>query len=119
MTLKIKQISLLPLLFVVVILSGCSLLFPSMESLPVGEFVESYPSPNSENILNIYLCAEGATVDFAIRGEVEKSDGTKKNIYWEYHCDSAEVEWLSDDTVVINDKTLNINTDAYDWRKES
>lgn len=118
LVLKIKKIFLFSLLCLTVILSGCSLLFPSMENLPTGDLLNSYPSPNGENLINVYLCDGGATVDFAIRGEVVRLDGTKKNIYWEYHCDQADVEWLSDDTVVINDQTLNIYTDVYDWRKE-
>ncbi len=113
-----KKLFLSLLLCLSVILSGCSLLTPDMENLPSGELLNSYPSPSGENTVNIYLSDGGATVDFAIRGEAVKSDGTKKNIYWEYHCSDAQVEWLSDDTVVINDRILNIDTDVYDYRTE-
>lgn len=40
----------------------------------------------------------------------------KKNIYWEYHCENAEIEWIDDTTVEINGKHLKVITDSYDWR---
>lgn len=117
-----KKLIAFSLTLVILLFSGCGFLYPilspNMDKLPEGELLNSYPSPNSENTINIYLCNGGATVDYAIRGEVVKSDGTKRNIYYEYHCDSAQVEWLSDDTVIINDVTLNIDTDVYDYRSQ-
>ena len=113
-----KKITAFSLTVLLLLLSGCSLIFQNMDNLPEGELLNSYPSPSGENTVNIYLSDGGATVDFAIRGEAVKSDGAKRNIYWEYHCSDAQVEWLSDDTVIINGRKLNIKTDAYDYRTE-
>ena len=85
--------------------------------VPKGEFIRSEESPNGDYRLNLYLSNGGATVDYAIRGEAEIiKTGKKRNIYWEYPCKEAEVEWEDNETVVINGKRLNILTDKYDWR---
>ncbi len=90
-----------------------------MNNLPQGEFVNSYESPNSDFTVNIYLCDGGATTDFAIRGELVDADNNKKNIYWGYHEQEAEVAWIDEDTVVINGRTLNVLEDVYDFRNEN
>ena len=86
--------------------------------LPAGELMASYPSPNGENVVNMYLCNGGATVDFAVRGEVVYQSGRKKNIYWQYHEQDAWVVWWGSDTVTINFQMLDIHRDVYDYRKE-
>ncbi len=99
------------------ILSACSL--GDINSLPKGDLVKSVSSPNEKCCLNIYLVNGGATVDFAIRGEIENIEtGEKRNIYWKYHCEEANIEWIDDETVIINGKRLNILTDKYDWRTD-
>lgn len=98
----------------------CSLLVScySMEKLPKGELLNTYPSPNEEHQINIYLCDGGATTDWSIRGElVECQTQISKNIYWCYHEKDADVQWVDNETVMINGRSLNIHSDVYDWRK--
>ncbi len=91
----------------------------SMETLPQGELLHTYPSPNEEYQINIYLCDGGATTDWSIRGElVECQTGLSKNIYWCYHEKDADVQWIDNETVTINGRELQIHSDVYDWRKE-
>ena len=92
--------------------------FSSMDRLPTGDRIGSYPSPTSEYTLNVYLCNGGATVDYSIRGElVTAATGARKNIYWSYHEDAASVRWQDDATVVINGRTLHVPDDVYDFRR--
>lgn len=89
----------------------------SMENLPQGELLNSFDSPNGTYTVNIYLCNGGATVDYAVRGELKNNiDGSQHNIYWNYHEDHAEVEWIDDETVIINGIQLNVLTEIYDFR---
>lgn len=107
--------SAISILFIVLLLTSCE----NLTNLPQGEFVNSYESPNSDFTINIYLCDGGATTDFAIRGElVDNDNNNKKNIYWGYHEQEADVNWIGEDTVVINGRTLNIFEDVYDFRNE-
>ena len=48
--------------YILFILSSCG--------LPDGDFIKAYDSPDQKYTINIYLCNGGATVDFAIRGEL-------------------------------------------------
>ena len=62
-----------------------------LTNLPQGEFLNSYESPGSSFTLNIY---------------------------WGYHEEEAEVNWIDEETVVINGRTLNVLKDVYDFREE-
>lgn len=100
------------MILAVVMLSACSLKY-----LPKGEFLHSHDSPDKQYTVNIYLANGGATVDYAIRGElVDNNTGKAKNIYWNYHEDEAKVSWKDNDTVVINKHVLDVPDDTYDFR---
>ncbi len=94
--------------------------FFDMQHLPTGELIKEVSSPNGEYIFKAYLCNGGATVDFAIRGEVEftKQYGKVKTIYWNYHQDHADLKWMDNQTIIINGHTLDVLRDSYDWRRE-
>lgn len=92
--------------------------FISMESLPKGEFLTEESSPDGKYTLKAYVTNGGATTSYAIRGELvfnEKS-GKTKNIYWNYREEDAEISWLDNDTVIINNRTLNVPKEKYDFR---
>lgn len=96
-----------------------SLVACGMEGLPEGDLIDEISSDSGKYTINIYLCSGNATTDFSIRGELEDTESNeKRNIYWEYHCEEAEVEWIDDVTVVINGHELNVLEDTYDWRDE-
>lgn len=96
-------------------LTGCY----SMDTLPDGEYLSAHLSPDECYTVNMYLCNGGATTDFSIRGElVDNATGAVQNIYWSYHERIAVVEWIDNDTVTINGRTLNVPDDTYDFRRE-
>ena len=110
-----KFLVLVLLICTTFVFSSCG----AMKNLPEGTFVESYDSPNSNYTINIYLCNGGATTDFAIRGElIDNLNEEEKNIYWGYHEDEADVNWIDEENVVINGRTLNVLKDVYDFRNE-
>ena len=41
-----------------------------------------------------------------------------RNIYWNYHCSDTVIEWLNDQTAVINGITLNVLKETWDYRKQ-
>lgn len=92
--------------------------FISMESLPKGEFLTEESSPDGKYTLKAYVTNGGATTSYAIRGELvfnEKS-GKTKNIYWNYREEVADIAWVDNDTVIINNRTLNVPKEKYDFR---
>ena len=115
-----KKIIFLILLIVILFMCAkCTYdVFFSLNALPEGELMNSSVSPNGTYEIKIYLCNGGATVDYAIRGELVY-ENEAKNIYWAYHEQDAEVEWLDNYTVKINDIILDVRYDKYDYRKHS
>lgn len=45
-------------------------------------------------------------------------DKKTKIIYYEKNCTEDNIEWLDNDTITINDVTLNIHKDVYDYRRK-
>ena len=89
-----------------------------MKDLPEGDFIKSADSPDGTYRVNAYLCNGGATVDYSVRGELETTaTGEKRNIYWCYHKHDAEIEWVDNQTVIINGIELDVTKDHYDWRE--
>ncbi|WP_312648961.1 DUF5412 family protein [Aminipila sp.] len=95
-----------------------NIFYISIDNIPKGEFVKEVTSPNGQYSINIYLVNGGATVDYAIRGELVyiKEKRKSQNIYWNYNESSAEVNWIDDNNVWINAVPLNVLTDRYDYR---
>lgn len=93
-------------------------LFYDMRHLPEGNFIESYESPSGDYTLNIYISSP-ALSSSAIRGEIVYNNRNfkKKNIYWQYKVDDADVLWVDEDTVRINGVKLNVLKDTYDYRR--
>lgn len=42
----------------------------------------------------------------------------KKNIYWGYREDAVEIEWINDNSVIINGRNIELPNGKYDWRRE-
>ena len=54
------------------------------------------------------------TTDFSVLGRVQNTKTNKvRNIYWKYHCTVSKVEWMNENTVILNDIVLNIEKDMY------
>lgn len=90
----------------------------SMESLPKGEFLGEESSPDGKFTLKAYVTNGGATTSYAVRGELvlNEKNGKTKNIYWNYREGEAEISWVDNDTVIINNHTLNVPNEKYDFR---
>lgn len=119
---KIKIILLVvgvPLTLIVVLLGiFVYTFFISMESLPKGEFLTEESSPDGKYTLKAYVTNGGATTSYAIRGELifNEKKGKTKNIYWNYREEVAEISWIDNDTLLINNRTLNVPKEKYDFR---
>ena len=94
--------------------------FYDMSRLPTGELISEVQSPGGKYTLKSYRTDGGATTSYAIRGELNFNIENKKpkNIYWEYRTENATVEWLDDDTVIINRVQLDVPDEKYDFRRK-
>lgn len=115
---KSKTRKLISLIFVICILAYLIYyLMYDINRIKPGERIVESTSPNGTYTITAYLYNGGATVDYAVLCVLNKK-GKEKNIYWNYHCNSAEIEWIDDDTVIINGIRLeNVEKDTYDYRR--
>ena len=75
-------------------------------------------SPDSSYTVTAYLNNGGATTDYAVLCAVKNNKtGKERNIYWNYHCSTADIQWLDDKTVSINGIELDVTKDKYDYRR--
>jgi hypothetical protein len=95
-------------------------LFYDMDRLPQGEFLTEETSPDGAYTLKAYVTNGGATVSYAVRGELifNEKDGKSETIYWNYREETADITWTDDDTVIINGETLNVPGETYDYRHQ-
>lgn len=91
-----------------------------MNRLPTGDYLTEETSPDGNYTIKAYLTNGGATTSFAIRGELvfNNRKNKEKNIYWNYREETANIEWINNDTVIINGKTLNVPNDKFDFRNQ-
>ncbi|MGF3104455.1 DUF5412 domain-containing protein [Rossellomorea sp. DUT-2] len=94
--------------------------FYDMDRLPKGEFLIEESSPDGKYTLRAYVTNGGATTAYAVRGELvyNEKEGKRKNIYWNYREETAEITWTDEDTVVINEVSLDVPGEEFDFRHQ-
>jgi hypothetical protein len=93
--------------------------FYDIQRIKGQEYLSQSTSPDKTYTLTAYLNNGGATTDFAVLCTLKNNEsGKTKNIYWQYHCDTANMEWLNDETIKINGVELIVRKDIYDYRRE-
>ena len=92
--------------------------FFDIQRLDGQEVITVSDSPDSSYTVTAYLNNGGATTDYAVLCAVKNNKtGKKRNIYWNYHCSTADIQWLDDKTVSINGIELDVTKDKYDYRR--
>jgi hypothetical protein len=103
-----------------VIAYGVYWLMYDLDRLPRGEFLTEEISPAGTYSLKAYVTNGGATVSYAVRGELVFNDkeGKSETIYWNYREETADIIWTDDDTVIINGQKLDVPGDIFDYRHQ-
>ena len=93
--------------------------FFDIQRLKGQEVLSSISSPNLKYTITAYLNNGGATTDYAVLCSVtDNATGKEKNIYWNYHCSTAYITWIDEDTAVINGVELDVWKDIFDYRHD-
>lgn len=80
-----------------------------MDDLPQGILKNTYYFSNGKYTLNTYLYSPGALVNFSLRVEaIDNETNNKRNIYWSFDETNDNVEWVSEEKVIINGKKINL-----------
>ena len=114
-----KKLIIIPLLLGL-IGYGVYWAFFDMSRLPKGDLISEADSPGGTYTLKAYVSSGGAITDFTVLGELNfnKENRKPKNIYWNYHEETANIKWIDDNTVVMNNHELNVPNDTFDFRNE-
>ena len=112
-------IGIVLLLIVSMLGYGIYLAFFDIQRLEGQEMIREVYSPNGTYTVTAYLNNGGATTGYAVLCSVRFNGQSKeKNIYWQYHCEDANIVWIDDCTVQINGVELNVKKDTYDYRHD-
>lgn len=83
------------------------------------QYITESTSPDGKYTVTAYLNNGGATTSYAVLGTLKNNSNNKtKNIYCQYRCEKADMEWISDDTIKINGTQLQVENEIYDFRRE-
>ncbi len=78
------------------------------------DLIETTNSPDNRYTINFYLTNGGAATSFGVLGKIDGPLWFNKTIYNDYHMDQADVEWINEYTVSINNHILNLkNGETY------
>ena len=92
--------------------------FFDIQRIDGQEIITTSDSPDASYTVTAYLNSGGATTDFAVLCSVKNNKtGKERNIYWNYHCQNADIQWLDNKTVSINGVELDVIKDLYDYRR--
>lgn len=118
----IKIIIPIVVVFLIIIaffIYGIHWAFFDIQRIEGQEVIEEVISPNDNYTITAYLNNGGATTDYAVLCSVtDNQTGKERNIYWQYHCSEAEIEWKDEQTIIINGVELNVLKDSYDYRND-
>lgn len=108
------------LLIIIALISyGIYWAFFDIQRIDGQEIITISDSPDASYTVTAYLNNGGATTDYAVLCAVKNNKtGKERNIYWNYHCQTADIQWLDDETVSINGIELNVTKDLYDYRRD-
>ncbi|EPB8178849.1 DUF5412 family protein [Clostridium perfringens] len=79
----------------------------------LGETVSS----DGKYKVEAYLINGGATVDWSVKCYLREGD-SKKEIYRDYHINEANMIWIDNDTISINNHNIDLPNGKYDFRDE-
>lgn len=79
----------------------------------LGETVSS----DGKYKVEAYLINGGATLDWSVKCYLREGD-IKKEIYRDYHINEANMVWIDNDTISINNHNIDLPNGKYDFRDE-
>ena len=81
------------------------------------EFLGEKVSSDGKYKVEAYLINGGATVDWSVKCYLREGE-SKKEIYRDYHINEANMIWIDNDTISINNHNIDLPNGKYDFRDE-
>ncbi|MGJ0701573.1 DUF5412 family protein [Clostridium perfringens] len=87
------------------------------ESKVSEELLGETVSSDGKYKIEAYLINGGATVDWSVICYLKEGQN-KKEIYRDYHINEANMSWIDNDTISINNHNIDLPNGKYDFRDE-
>ncbi|MDH2470572.1 DUF5412 family protein [Clostridium perfringens] len=81
------------------------------------EFLGETVSSDGKYKVEAYLINGGATVDWSVKCYLREGE-SKKEIYRDYHINEANMIWIDNDTISINNHNIDLPSGKYNFRDE-
>ncbi|HHD2587761.1 TPA: DUF5412 family protein [Clostridium perfringens] len=81
------------------------------------EFLGETVSSDGKYKVEAYLINGGATVDWSVKCYLREGE-SKKEIYRDYHINEANMIWIDNNTISINNHNIDLPNGKYDFRDE-
>ncbi|MDK0628801.1 DUF5412 family protein [Clostridium perfringens] len=81
------------------------------------EFLGETVSSDGKYKIEAYLINGGATVDWSVKCYLREGE-SKKEIYRDYHINEANMIWIDNNTISINNHNIDLPNGKYDFRDE-
>lgn len=89
-----------------------------IKGVPKGELITEKKSPNQKIIFRLYETTGDATVGIGRIGEVESTkDNIRKVVYQSYPNEKNEINWITNNKLIVNGKTLNVKKDVFNYKR--
>ena len=89
------------------------------ESTSSDKLLQESISQSGKYSIKAYLHNGGATVDWAVNCDLIIDDKKTKRIYRDYHIKEANIIWINENTVSINNHIIDLPDGNYDWQKDN
>ena len=81
------------------------------------ELLAETVSSDGKYKVEAYLINGGATVDWSVKCYLREGE-IKKEIYRDYHINEANMIWIDNNTISINNHNIDLPNGKYDFRDE-
>ena len=114
----VKRILALALALVLVLsLVGCG--DKDLQQIKGQEYISKSDSADGSYTVTAYLNDGEDSADYAVLcTSTDNASGETRNIYWCNNCANANIQWVDNETVVINGVVINVVNGGYDYRNQ-
>lgn len=88
----------------------------ALQEINGQDYISKSDSADGNYTVTAYL-NDGDNSDYAVLCTVtDNSTGETRNIYWNNNCANANIQWVNNETVVINGTVVNVKNGGFDYR---
>ncbi len=89
----------------------------ALQEIKGQDYISKSDSADGSYTVTAYLNDGEGSSDYAVLcTATDNASGEERNIYWCNDCANANIQWVDNETVVINGVVINVKNGGYDYR---